>query len=118
LSRIPVNPYQPANDTVAGHALRPRWWLRFFVLNLILFLVPIVVAVVSGASVFIDFAFRPDNINGDPVTYQYQHFSVSGTIWTIAAYFSVPNVVLVAIWSWQLAVQHTRQRLWPDDDDN
>ncbi len=105
----PINPYQPAKDSVAGDTVRPRWlrrWLRrFVILNIVLIAIPVLIALVSYMDFLFDIAIRPNNINGDPVTYQHQHFSASGPDWSTVAYFMLPNLVLFAIFRWSIAVR-------------
>lgn len=88
--------------------MRPRWLPRFFILNLVLFTLPVFIEAISYVLVLVDLAIRPNRINGDPVTYQYQHFSEPGPAWAIVTYFLLPNVVLLAILVWSIAVQRTR----------
>lgn len=111
LSSPPINPYQPASECEAdssGAAVRPRWLVLFIVLNLVLVAIPVLSAAFAWISVLFDFANRPDNINGDPVTYQYQNFTLSVQIWPIVTFFLLPNLILFAIIGLSIAGQRTR----------
>jgi len=104
----PINPYQPAKECVAGDTVRPRWLRRFAILNMVLIAIPVLITLVSYMDFLFDIAIRPNNINGDPVTYQHQHFSVSGPGWSAVAYFMLPNLVLFAIFCWSIAVRRAQ----------
>ncbi|QDT04911.1 hypothetical protein K227x_33080 [Rubripirellula lacrimiformis] len=90
-----MNPYQPpiasANKTVGS----TRWIRGFLILNGVLMAIPVLIALFTYVSLKIEFAMQPNNINGDPVTYQHELVSVPGSVWPIVAFFLVPNLILL-----------------------
>ena len=102
-----MNPYEPPNERISNKAASTGWLRRFLILNGVLLAVPVSITLLIYATLRVDLAMKPDNINGDPVTYQQEFIGVSGPIWPVISFFVIPNLILIAVFGWSVLVQRT-----------